>query len=390
MKRPVLVAFIAALAITIVGIISWVATPIVREYYAINGCYDRGGVWMEDIRRCEEPRQPAVPAGSTKPGLSLVHELDIPQAPVTSTLPEVPQVTSTPVTVKDKKPPQFVNLAFDGSRSLDFWNESREFAKTMIAQGKPLHFTYFISGVYFLTPKDRMSYVPPAHSTGTSAIGWGISVKDIAARTEQVRLAAEEGHEIGSHANGHFDGTKWTREQWDSELSQFATLSPKMSYAGFRAPELGRNAFMFDALKAAGYRYDTSDVGKPTEWPKKLKNGLWEFPLARINYATSSFGILSMDYNFFFKQTEAKETLKKGTPEWDAAYHDVLNSYRRYFKENYEGKRAPVSIGHHFSLWNDGLYWDAMKQFAYEVCGMEEVKCSTFSELADYLDANAK
>ncbi|MFO0765142.1 MAG: polysaccharide deacetylase family protein [Patescibacteria group bacterium] len=197
-----------------------------------------------------------------------------------------------------------------------------------------MHFTYFISGVYFVQYKDRMSYVPPAHATGTSAIGWGISKNEIDQRLEQVRLAAEEGNEIGSHANGHFDGSKWTRDQWDSELKQFAAFVPQMSYAGFRAPELGRNAAMYDALKAAGYRYDTSDVGKPTDWPKKLANGLWEFPLKKIGYGTTTYGILSMDYNFFFKQTAAKETLKKGTPEWDAAYNDVLESYRRYFKAN--------------------------------------------------------
>ena len=390
MKRTLFVALISVIIITGIGLISWVAAPIVQDYVSITRCDERGGVWMDDVGRCVVTSQPAVPAGTTKPGLSLVHELDLPKPPVTSTVPEIPKVTSTPVIIKDKKPPQFVNLAFDGSRSLDFWNESREFAKTMTAQGKPLRFTYFISGVYFLTPKDRMRYLSPAHTTGTSAIGWGISAKDIEARINQVNLASAEGHEIGSHANGHFDGTKWTREQWDSELMQFAEFAPKMSYAGFRAPELGRNAEMFEALKTAGYRYDTSDVGKATEWPKKLKNGLWEFPLASIHYASSSSRLLSMDYNFFYKQTAAKETLTKGTPEWEAAYNDVLQSYRRYFNDNYDGKRAPISIGHHFSLWNDSLYWDAMKQFAFEVCGMEEVKCTTFSELADYLDENAK
>ena len=43
------------------------------------------------------------------------------------------------------KAPQFVILSFDGSRSIDFWNESLKFEGDMNTAGKPLKFTYFIS-----------------------------------------------------------------------------------------------------------------------------------------------------------------------------------------------------------------------------------------------------
>lgn len=305
---------------------------------------------------------------------------------ISATQTIVTSVTSTPAIITDKKPPQFVTLAFDGSYSLSFWKESRDFARKMKEQQKPLHFTYFISGVYFVPVKDRMSYLPPQHATGSSAIGWAQSEKEVKARIEQLDLATSEGHEIGSHANGHFDGSKWSLDEWNSELEQFKQMSPKRVYSGFRAPELGRNPFLYEALKLQGFRYDTSDVGKSTEWPKKLPNGLWEFPLNKIRFSTSTQSILSMDYNFYLKQTKAKDILVKGTVEWDRAYQEVLESMRLNFTTNYQGNRAPVTFGNHFSLWNDGLYWEAMKTFAQEVCGLPEVKCVTFSELADYLD----
>ena len=44
-----------------------------------------------------------------------------------------------------ERPPQYVLLAFDGSKSLPFWEESRDFARE-----NDIKFTYFISGVYFL------------------------------------------------------------------------------------------------------------------------------------------------------------------------------------------------------------------------------------------------
>jgi hypothetical protein len=67
-------------------------------------------------------------------------------------------------------------------------------------------------------------------------------------------------------------------------------------------------------------------------------------------------------------------------------YNDTLTSYRNYFKGNFAGTRAPVFIGHHFSRWNDGVYWEVMKTFAREECGKPEVRCVTYRELADYLD----
>jgi hypothetical protein len=326
----------------------------------------------------------------------------------TSTLPQVvPPPVNNLTPPPSGKQPQFVVMAFDGSRSLDMWQNTLDFAQEMSQAGHPVHFTYFLSGVYFLNWRKANSYLPPQKPAGTSLIGFADSNLDVEKRVAFVNRALAEGHEIGSHLNGHFDGSKWTLQDWQQEFSQFNNLifniAPNndvdpldagrynihLSQAdmiGFRAPDLGKNNAMYQVLKDNGYAYDTSGVGKATDWPKKLPNGLWEFPLAQINYATSTSKILSMDYNFYFKQSAAKDVAKQGDEKWNKFFNDTYTSYINYFNQNYQGGRAPVFIGSHFSEWNDGAYWEAMKKFAQDVCVQPEVKCVDFKELMDYLN----
>lgn len=91
---------------------------------------------------------------------------------------------------------------------------------------------------------------------------------------------------------------------------------------------------------------------------------------------------LSMDYNFYFADSKAQPD-----PANKARYKkQMLETYLQYFDGNYNGNRAPIHIGHHFSLWNGGAYWEAMQEFALAVCGRPEVKCVTYTELADFMD----
>ncbi len=321
-----------------------------------------------------------------------------------------PAIPENYATASGKKP-QFVLLAFDGSRSLDMWQKTLDFSQGMSTQGKPVHFTYFLSGVYFLDYHKASHYVAPDGKPGHSLIGFADSNLDVEKRVAFVNRAISEGHEIGSHLNGHFDGSSWTSQQGEPEVNSFNTLifsiphnndvsaedaakytinlSPKQM-VGFRAPDLGRNQAMYDVLKKHGYTYDTSGVGKSDAWPARLSSGIWEFPLAQINYASSTKKILSMDYNFYFKQSNAKDIAVKGTPLWDSFYSDTYNSYINYFNGNYQGDRAPVYIGSHFSEWNDGVYWEAMRDFAAQVCGQPEVYCVTFGQLENYLESQRK
>lgn len=285
------------------------------------------------------------------------------------------EIASPTRSVRNDVHTQFVLLSFDGSESLVMWQRTRDFAKKMKQENKPLNFTYFISSVYFLPPETKD--VP-------SKIGYSKSAEDIPKRVEQIKLAQVEGHEIASHLNGHFDGSKWSKENWVSEFDLFNKLSP-VKVSGFRAPLLGRNKELYSILPKYGIKYDSSGVGKMGDWPVKNSYGTWELPLVSIGFPGGKT-TLSMDYNIYLAQTNAKDILRKGTPQWNRYYQQTLSGFQNYFNYNYKRNRAPVIIGNHFSVWNDTLYWEAMKGFAQNVCGLPDVKCGTFGELVEYLE----
>jgi Polysaccharide deacetylase len=295
-----------------------------------------------------------------------------------------------------KDDPQFVVFAFDGSKSIPMWEETRSFARQMNASGTPFAFTYFINPIYLLTEsKAALSYQPPGFRKGNSAIGYSDSPKDAAERRMQIQLAQKEGNEIGSHAVGHFTGSDWSYDEWKSELAQFDTILhststiSKKSVVGFRAPQLAQNANLFAVLSELGYEYDTSLVGYAKDLPK-TQNGLWEFPVASIIFGKDERPVLSMDYSIYMHQTGARDIAWRGTALWDSLYDDTMTAYSRYFEENYTGNHAPVYIAHHFSKWNDGVYWQVMQDFARETCSKPDVRCVTYAELAAYLDQKAQ
>lgn len=348
-----------------------------------------------------------------------------------------------------ERPPQFVLLAFDGSYENAFWKESREFSKELKDRGIDARFTYFVSGVYWLHEKNYALYIPPHKEVEFTSerekqdevqrrireasdesipsakrkrirgqysdIGFGDAPADIEERINQVNLAFEEGHEIGSHGNGHYKGgsrdkesRRWTLSQWRSEFKQFIDLifnafekneiQNRTKYpsgyafapadiAGYRAPTLDTNPEMFQALAEYRFKYDTSGAKSGPEdgtiWPKKNKYGTWMFPLGYINIAGTNKKTASMDYNFYANQSRGIED--KANKE---VFQDQMTkSYMKYFNDNYYGNRAPIHIGHHFSKWNGGAYWDSMKEFTAEVCGKPEVRCVTYMEYVNWLES---
>lgn len=303
------------------------------------------------------------------------------------------------------KPPQFVLLSFDGSLSLDMWQQTTDFVQKMSKEGKPLNFTYFISGVYFLAPQYASLYHPPQAAPGTSLIHFSDSRDSIPKRIEALNRAYLQGNEIASHVNGHFRGFPWSEANWSQEFdefnklifgwkenNQFKDLNTKLVFGpeevvGFRAPQLSRNDNLFKVEAKDHYLYDSSEQATSSAvWPFRDKNGVWHISLSAIPIMDTKFQSIAMDYNFYSFQTGAQDRLKKGTPAWEKAYKQVYDSYLNYFATNYKTTRAPVLIGHHFSLWNDGLYWSVMQDVAKEVCGQPEVHCTTFKELVNYLN----
>jgi hypothetical protein len=57
------------------------------------------------------------------------------------------------------------------------------------------------------------------------------------------------------------------------------------------------------------------------------------------------------------------------------------------FERAYKGNRAPLIIGNHFESWNGGTYMRAVEEVVEEVCTKSDVRCVSFRQLVDWLDA---
>lgn len=302
------------------------------------------------------------------------------------------------------RPPQYILLSFDGSYNIGVWQKIRGFTLAQKQKKKDVRFTFFASGVYFVAPADKSIYQGPKHAPGKSDIGFGDSRDDIALRIDEVNKAFQEGHEIGSHGNGHFDGGTWSHAEWMSEFQQFeklifdvfslAKIDPNRKVAngwlmnksdikGFRAPLLATSAGLWTTLKDMSFTYDCSKTDTTEYWPQKSAQGLWNFPLAMLKIAGTGKKTLSMDYNFYVAQSNGAADAGNKQLYADQTY----NTYMAWFQKNYSGTRAPINIGHHFSAWNGGAYYEALTRFADMVCGLPEVKCVTYTEYVQWLES---
>ena len=293
-----------------------------------------------------------------------------------------------PVTQPSKRPPQFVISSFDGSGGARLWRYWRAVAKRAHA-----HFTFFVSGVYLVDWAQHDRYAPPRNPIGTSAIGFAPDAAWIAAMRKQIALGYRDGHEIGTHYNGHFCGPggvgTWTPADWSNELDQFDKLffgsGPKLPFGsseivGGRTPCLEGNLdALYPILAKRGFRYDASHTAVLGSWPAR-RLGIWSFPLLELPFIGHSFRVVSMDYNFMANQTtEAPRRIE------NEMYRTLWNAFRA----SYLGNRAPLSLGNHFETWESWAYDHALTRFLMRVCRLPEVRCSTFAKLADWLDVQS-
>ncbi|MDH6123507.1 hypothetical protein [Kitasatospora sp. GP82] len=301
-----------------------------------------------------------------------------------------------------EKPPQFVVFSWDGALENDDHLFSR-FRK--LGEENNAQMTFFLSGIYTLPNSKRALYHPPQHDVGTAAIDFPTDahIKDT---LEQVRQAWLDGDEIGTHFNGHFCGTKgggdWSTQEWQSELDQavsfvtnwktntgFKDVPPlpfdyRKELVGGRAPCLEGQNTLLPAEKASGWRYDASNPGDFQVWPSK-KNGIWNFPLQLLPYPGKPVQVLSMDFNFLANQSGDNT---KGDPKkYDAWEKETRNGYLNGFERVYNGSRAPLFIGNHFETWNGGIYMQAIEDVMKSVCKRDGVRCVSFRQLSDWLDA---
>ncbi|MFM9372343.1 hypothetical protein [Streptomyces sp. Da 82-17] len=301
-----------------------------------------------------------------------------------------------------QKPPQFVVFSWDGAGedSQKLFSHFRKVAKENNAT-----MTYFLSGVYMLPEDKKELYEPPQHSAGRSDIGFN-DAEGIRNTVTQLRSAWLEGNEIGTHFNGHFCGKgggvgEWSVEEWKSEIRQAKNFVKRWKtntgdrqaaalpfdydkeLIGARTPCLEGQKNFTKAARDLGFRYDTSGVNNQV-WPKK-KDGLWDLSLQLVPVPGRNFETLTMDYNFMVNQSG---TDSQGDPSKHEYWGDQMrDGLLKGFERAYKGNRAPLIIGNHFESWNGGTYMRAIEETVERVCTKKEVRCVSFRQLVDWLDA---
>lgn len=301
---------------------------------------------------------------------------------------------------KAEKPSQIVLISYDGAGDNKLWTRSRNTAKEIGAS-----YTYFLSCTLILDrATSGKSYQAPGKAIGRSNIGFGQSIEEVKTRLNHVIEARREGHEIASHTCGHFDGGKWSADEWGQE---FASYKHHLSNAwdaigagadkphdweamlqsikGFRAPYLSQSAALDQVIKANGFTYDATTVSKGPEWPKR-EHSILKFALPLIPEGPKQRPIIAMDYNLFVRHSLAVETADRAEEFSTRAY----DAFRAAFDQQYNGARIPLQLGFHFVKMNGGAYWDAHEKLLREVCGLSDVECLSYEKAIPLINERMK
>ncbi|MFF8696009.1 hypothetical protein ACF08W_27755 [Streptomyces sp. NPDC015144] len=299
-------------------------------------------------------------------------------------------------------PPQFVVFSWDGAGEVGngLFPRFLELAKNHGAA-----MTFFLSGLYLLPESKKSLYRPPNNRVGASDIGY-LNDDHIKDTLNNVRQAWLDGHEIGTHFNGHFCGgsgsvANWTPAQWQSEIDQavsFVTewrtntgwtdLEPlpfdyRKELIGGRTPCLLGQENLLPTARRLGWRYDASSPGGTQVWPRK-RDGVWDLPLQAMPFPGHTFEVLSMDYNILANQSL---NTTKGMPSRYPAWREqATGSYLAGFNRAYSTNRAPFFIGNHFEEWNGGIYMDAVEEVLKKIAGKPDVRLVSFRQFVDWLD----
>ncbi|WP_330174234.1 hypothetical protein OG875_12205 [Streptomyces sp. NBC_01498] len=299
-------------------------------------------------------------------------------------------------------PPQFVVFSWDGAGEVGnglfprFLDLAKEHGAAM---------TFFLSGVYLLPESKKRLYRPPGNPVGASDIGY-LTDPHIKETLACVRRAWLDGHEIGTHFNGHFCGGSgsvgnWSPRQWRDETEQavnFVTewktntgwkdLDPlpfdyRKELVGGRTPCLLGQDRLLPTARTMGWRYDASSPGGRQTWPVK-RLGLWDLPLQAVPFPGHSFEVLSMDYNMLANQSrDSTQGVPSNYPAWRT---QATEAYLAGFHRAYESNRAPFFIGNHFEKWNGGIYMDAVEEALKKMADKKDVRLVSFRQFTDWLD----
>lgn len=385
MKRSAMLATALVTALTIVALGRFAGDHRNSEYRRTHQAGKAGG--------------PSAPTDPSKPGASTGSD-----APGSINPSVTPDEFFTPTRLKPgERPPQFVIVSFDGAGSHEKWRFWSD-----VADSAGMRFTGFLSGVYLVDEAHAGAYQAPGHRAGASDVGFADDGAWITTLVNDLNAAWQRGDEIGTHYNGHFcSGSNygvgsWSTADWNSELDQFFRFYtdykkinavpnapdlqvPLDSIKGGRTPCLeGQQKALFPALRQHGMTYDSSGDSNGIAWPTQ-RDGIWQFPMAWVPMAgMNGSGVISMDYNFFYKQHQAKDA-DPATAKQDS--QQVLQTYRQMFTAAYNGNRAPLVLGNHFNSWNHNAYSQALADFVRETCKKPEVKCVPYRDVIRWMDA---
>ncbi|MEU8488167.1 hypothetical protein [Streptomyces sp. NPDC048641] len=299
-------------------------------------------------------------------------------------------------------PPQFVIFSWDGAGEVG----NGLFPRFLeLAENHGAHMTFFLSGLYLLPESKKRLYHPPNNGVGASDIGY-LTDAHIKETLKYVRQAWLEGHEIGTHFNGHFcagTGTvaNWTPAQWRSEIDQAKSFVkewrtntgwhdlPSLPFdyekelVGGRTPCLLGQGNLLPTARELGWRYDASSPGGRQRWPSK-RGGVWDLPLQAVPFPGHSFEVLSMDYNMLANQSvNSTNAPAYNYPRWRK---QSAEAYIAGFTRAYETNRAPFFIGNHFEQWNGGIYMDSVEEALKHIAGKKDVRLVSFRQFVDWLD----
>lgn len=291
---------------------------------------------------------------------------------------------------REVKPKQLLIVSFDGAADNALWTKSRDIARRTGAR-----FTYFLSCTTLIPKVAAKGYKAPGMKAGRSNIGFPPTVEDVATRLDNIWAAHQEGHEIASHACGHFDGKDWSKADWLAEFSTFDSVLADAWKAngledrepagwsdfaangvtGFRAPYLSAPDSLVEAEKAHGFAYDASLVTRGPMLPEQ-DGKLMRFGLPLIPEGPQNRRIIGMDYNLFIRHSAGIDNPSR-TKEFEAR---TYAAFRAAFEAEYNGDRVPLQIGLHFVEMNAGAYWRAMERLVTDVCRRPDVACVSYAE----------
>ena len=125
-----------------------------------------------------------------------------------------------------------------------------------------MHFTFFVSGVNFIADGKRNLYEGPHQRAAIRRISFGGSPEQVRRRVDYVNDLYRNGHEIASHAVGHFNGAAWSSGDWDEEFRAFGDIVNNVG---------PNNALAELALGVFGQRRDRLPRALSRQGPRPLR-----------------------------------------------------------------------------------------------------------------------